>query len=383
MSTPNPNTLDPEEIRKLPVRRDLPLNGLTEAQVRAIGADPKEVEAGRLSHNIWADQQRRNEDAQLALAAQQAVAEGEVTYAEAAQALLAAGRHDAHDAVVRMWREEEGQYAAQSAADERPFMDAEEYAKHFAEQQVREREQLAQQAAETARQLEAARLQQLIDQFNQFVESTPGAHNIAPAVEKRMIEKIKQDGNVPATEAEAQAFIESALKESAVLGDATKSIRQQVHTEWRIHRKNNGARDGIVTEADIARAEAHFKQERFKQLADSKMINLEELKPGPTAEETSAAITERYSERQANSTDFRTQVGQIESRGKDRDAAKRAGVSSGFTEERDAYREAVKRAEQKAQYGEVKTAGTPEEPSPKPGGYGPDGSWPDELGPAL
>src|SRR5207248_3236178 len=101
------STMNPEEIRRLPIRRDLLYNGLTREQVVAIGFDPDEVEAGRLAHNEWASQQRRDEDAQLALAAQQAVAEGEVTYAEAAQALLAAGRRDAHGAVVQMWREEE------------------------------------------------------------------------------------------------------------------------------------------------------------------------------------------------------------------------------------------------------------------------------------
>jgi hypothetical protein len=154
----DPNTLDPEQIRHLPMRRDLPLNGLSEAQTRALGFNPEEIEAARLSQIEWAAQQRINEDAELVLAAQQAVSEGETTYAEAAQALLAAGRRDAHDAVVQQWREDEGWYAEQDAADELVYMDAEQYVQHHNTQQVRERVQLVQQAQETARQLEAAKV---------------------------------------------------------------------------------------------------------------------------------------------------------------------------------------------------------------------------------
>jgi hypothetical protein len=50
--------------------------------------------------------------------------------------------------------------------------------------------------------------------------------------------------------------------------------------------------------------------------------------------------------------------------------------------EKAVYREALARAEAEAQFGTVTTtltAPTPEAPK----GYGPDGTWPDELGPAL
>lgn len=96
------STLDPAETAKLPVRRDLPYNGLTREQVVAIGGDPDAVEAGRLAVNqgLLEDAQRQSET--LAMAAARAVAEGGVTGAEAAQQLLAVDRH-AHDLFAAAW----------------------------------------------------------------------------------------------------------------------------------------------------------------------------------------------------------------------------------------------------------------------------------------
>jgi hypothetical protein len=379
------STMNPEEIRRLPVNRNLLYNGLSREQVIAIGANPDEVEAGRMAHNEWAAQQRLNEDAQLALAAQQAVAEGETTYAEAAAALLAAGRHDAHNAVVQQWREDEGWYAAQDAADALAYLDAEEYVQHVNVQQEREREQLVQQAQEAARQLEAAKLTQLIDQFEQFKQSVPGAHQIAPDVEKQLVEKIRQDG-IPPTEAEAQSMVATALQESAVLGAATESLRQQVDQEWRLHRKANGARDGLMTQGDIGRAESAFKEARLAQLADAKMINLDDLKPGPTAEEQSNALVEKYRDKQEKSTAFGQNAADIATRGKDTNATRDRG--EGISEEKRAYREALKRAEHEANFGhtpEIKSGYGPEAVQETPASNDsrlPEG-FVDEYGPGL
>jgi hypothetical protein len=58
-------------------------------------------------------------------------------------------------------------------------------------------------------------------------------------------------------------------------------------------------------------------------------------------------------------------------------------VAAGISDEKARYREAMARAESEAQYGRVTTTlNTPAE-NTKPGGFGPDGTWPDELGPAL
>lgn len=349
MSAPERNLTDPNYLRSIGVPdQDIAPTIAAEIESRQRGAE-----------------QQRNEDVQLALAAQQAVAEGEISYAEAAQALLAAGRQEAHDAVVQMWREEEGWYTAQEAADEFSVLDAEQYVEHFNAQQVREREQLAQQAQETARALKVAEVTEMQKALKSFVESTPGAHQIAPKVEQQLVQDLETSGVLPSTPEERAAVIETALRKTAVLGQATESLRQQVDTEWRLHRKASGARDGLMTKGDIARAEAAFKDARFKQLADNTMIDLDSLKPGPSADEQSKALVEKYREKQEKSTSFHEQVGQIESRGKEATAARDRG--KGITAERKAYKEAYARAEENAAYGEVRTAVGAEEAPAKSG----------------
>src|SRR5260370_1026960 len=62
MTSTNSSTLDPEEIGRLPLDRSQPFNGLTEAQVRAIGAVEEdaratnEAEAERLKRQLAATQ---------------------------------------------------------------------------------------------------------------------------------------------------------------------------------------------------------------------------------------------------------------------------------------------------------------------------------------
>jgi hypothetical protein len=374
--------MNPEEIRKLPVNRNLPYNGLTREQVIALGADPDEVEAGRLAHNEWATQQRRSEDVQLALAAQEAVAEGNATYAEAAQALLAAGRREAHDAVVQMWREEEAFYMP-SEADEVGVMDAEQYVEYSNAQQLRERERLAQEAEEAARQLKVAQVAELQKDFKSIVESTPGAHQFAPGAERQLVADLQESGILPSTPEERVAVIETSLRKNAILGTAEEAIKQQIDQEIRIMRKpgGSGMRDGLQTQGDIDRANAIYREQRFKQLADSTMVDLEAFRPAPTAEEQSAALVEKYREKQEASTALHQSVSEIAARGKDANATRDRG--EGMSAERAAYKAAYAKAEAEAVYGEVKTAAAASEESPKPGGYGPDGTWPDELGAAI
>jgi hypothetical protein len=356
----DPNTIADEAYQSL-------VPGLTPetiAEFRELGLNPEQVELGYRREGEAAHQARQaaqqaeaamQQAAELATAAQDAVANGEATNAEMAAYLLNNGATVAHTMFVAAWQKEEAEEANFLAADELAFADAEEYIEHTNAMQVQEREQLAQRAQDTLRQLEEAKLQRLADQFEQFVQSTPGAPSIAPAVGDRLVEKIKQEGGaLPTTEAEGQALIASALQESSVLEAAKESLRQQVDTEWRLHRKATGKSDGLMTVADIARAEAHFKAARLEQLADTKMIDLDSLKPGPLAEELSSALTEKYADRQAKSTDFHQQVGDIAKRGAEANASRDRG--EGIAEERRAYKEAVARAEETALYGTVRTS---------------------------
>lgn len=387
MTATDPTTLDPEEIRKLPVQRDLPYNGLTREQVIAIGGDPDEVETMRASQGEWAEQRRVATEADAVLAAQRLVESGELLAADAAEALRAGGFHDAHAAFVQEWRAEEGLVAAIDALADRSFYNAEQYAEFASTRDAQERARLVQDAEATRQQLQMAQAEELQNDITAFAESTPGAHQILPAVQQQLVSdmkaKLEAGGELPSTPEERQAAIESAVKRVAILGDAWESIRQQAEAEWRIRRKQEAVREvGVVTEVSLARAKAQYIEGRTQQLADEKMIDLESLKSSPTAEDQTAALAEKYRGQQARSTDYHTQVAEIEKRGND--ATARQDRGEGITAERARYREALERAEARAHYGTVKTSldetATPEATKT---GYGPDGSWPDELGPAI
>jgi hypothetical protein len=347
----------------------LPYYGATREEIAALGADPDEVEAERLAAAEGRLQAAHEENVQLVAAAQDVVMQGDATYAQAAQALLAAGKREAHDALVALWQEDENWYAEQEAAEANQYLDAGEYAQLVA---AVDQQSLATQEAEIEdlkRRVAQAQVTELQSDLKSFVASTPGAHEYAPQVEERLVQKLQASGVLPSTATERAAAIEEALKETAVVSAATESIRQQVDTEWRLHRKGSGGRDGLMTQADIGAAEAAFKEARFKQLADSRMIDLESLKPGPTAEEQSTALADKYREREAKSTDFRTEVAGIAERGTDADAARDRGV--GISEERKRYREAVARAEAEAQFGSSEIKSGYGDGAPEPGAKDP------------
>jgi hypothetical protein len=381
------STMNPEEIRRLPVRRELPYNGLTREQVLAIGADPDEVEAARLSQNQWAEQraaeQQQEHVAQVLEAAQTAVLTGEATQAEVAAMLYAHGEREAQATFLADWEQEEAELRAYDAADELSFADVEQYKQMIAAVDADDRAKSMAEAETLKQQIAATQLKEITDRFEAFVQSTPGAHRSAPQIEQRLIHKIRESG-IPATQAEQDVMVESAVKESVVLDSAMESLRQQTETEWRAIRKQEGARSDLMTQADIDRAKAAYMEGRMKQLADNTMIDLESLKPGPTAEEQSAALVERYRAKEEKSTDFRTQVAGVAERG--RDAAATRDRGEGITEERARYKEAMARAEAEAEfgsaeiksgYGENAVQETPNDPRlPKgyvdeygPGGY--------------
>jgi hypothetical protein len=387
-STIDPNTLDPEQIGKLPIDRSKPFNGLSEEQVRAFGRDPEEVENARLEQNAFAAAKALSEDATLVLAAQQAVEDWEMTPAEAALGLAEASPR-AHDLFVEQWQKTEAEEAASEAAEEAAwdatYLDAESYVTQHEARKVIERTQLEQEAAETKRELDNARLKALQDELDSFVASTPGAFGIKPGIESLIVEKLKDSDSYPSTPGERNALIESSLNELAAVDSKIESLKQQIDTEWRFHRKANGARDGLNTKAEIDNAERYWKQARFDQLAAATDIDVGSLKPAPSAEEESAALTAKYRDKQERSTSFHQQVAGIADRG--HFAKENADRGVGIGQEKRRYREAMARAEETASYGpdaQIKSGyGDNAVEVAKSTGYGPDGTWPDELGPAL
>src|SRR5712691_10540944 len=95
------------------------------------------------------------------------------------------------------------------------------------------------------------------------------------------------------------------------------------------------------------------------------MVNLDDLKPGPSADVQSNALVEKYREKQDKSTALHQQVADIQQRGREGAARRDRGI--GITEEKRAYWEALARADHEAHYGtaEIKS------------GYGPNASEPD------
>jgi hypothetical protein len=364
----------------------LPYYGSTREEVIARGLDPDDVEAGRLYAAESRAQAALEENVNLVAAALQAVEQGEKTHGEVAQALLMAGRVDAHDAFVSLWQDEERQFAEQEAVELVPFLDANEYAMQIEAQRQAQLQRDEAEAESLTRQLAQKQVEEVQGDLKSLVETTPGVQQFAPEMEQRLVQKFLASGVLPSTPKDRADAIEESLKETAVVNAATEEIRQQVDTECRIlfdHPSRPGRdRDGLMTEADKDAARAAYKRGRFKQLADAKMIDLESLKPSPTAEEESAALADKYREREAKSTDFRTQVAGIEKRGADANASRDRG--EGMTEERKRYQEALARAEAGAQTGTVTTSLTVPQGEPsKPTGRGPDGTWPDDLGPAI
>jgi hypothetical protein len=360
---------------------DLPYYGASREDVAALGANPDDVETGRLAARENQQQQARLDEKGILLAATEAVENGEMTEAEAARALAAAGLHSAHSAFVQQWQAEESapsEWDVQEAIEALAYLSADEYVEHFTEQQARQRVADEANVADLQRQLSAQHVADLQKDIKTLTESTPGAHRFAPAVEARLVRSIQESGVLPATKEERQAAIETALRTEAVVTSEKASIDAQVAAEWRALRKSNGARDGLVTQADVDLAENAYKTARFQQLADARMVNLETLKPGKTAEAQSAELAEKYRAKQEKSTEFHRTVARI---GSGEPTTDRGEYSSA---ERKSYKLAYAEAESRAHYGDVRTTENAAHEAPtKSAGYGPNGTWPDELGPAL
>jgi hypothetical protein len=382
MSTIDPNTLDPEQIRKLPLRFDLPLNGLTEEQQRAIGADPAEVEAARLANQAWRSQRAEQEATQLAVGAATLVQDGLLTEYEAAQMLLQQGEQRAHALFVQAWREEEAREAAELAASDLEFADAETYAEHFNEQLASLRAETVkaeQEAKEAADALLAGQIRARVD------ATVPVGHPLRAGIEAAIAHQLSGTGELPKDADAQKALVADAVQRTVVLSGAQESIREQAEQEWRVLRKGHGKSGDLMTRADIARAKEHYIAGRLQQLGESTMIAHADLKAPPTADEERERYVERFSARNGASQSFHNEVAAMAQRGREAEQRRHErGTSDDSGSERDQYREAVHRAESTARVGEpVTTENAPQATSRNPDRPDLPPDWPDEFGPAL
>jgi hypothetical protein len=377
MTTIDPNTLDPEQIGKLPVDRSQPLNGLTEEQTRALGLDPTEVEAGRLAQLEWEKAQQLTSDAELVLAARHAVEIGDMTHVEAALALRQNGSQAAHDLFVQEWRAAE--HEAENDAEEFIWADADEYLRRTGELDDAATAKAA--ADETA--ARAAEANRIAEQIRSKLDATvPKDHPLREGIEAVLIHQLSEEGGAASDDRGQNQAIRAAVQTAFVLDNASESIRQQAEQEWRLIRKERGKTDGLMTQADIDAAKEHYIAGRLQQLGDRKMIAHDDLKPPATADDEKQRQTDRIAARNSASASLREAVGGIEQRGLEAEAARR-GVSYGSGSEKDRYRDAVRRAEENA-----RVAPTPEAAdaaavvSRNPGRPDLPPDWVDEYGPA-
>jgi hypothetical protein len=294
------------------------------------------------------------------------VEEGYFTPTQAAAELAARGYHVAHDAFVERQLQVEAQDFVDEQAEWLEVAPISEYAQHIERYRQAEREQAEADRQKVGDDLARAKLAEMSEHFRNWASTTPGAHVEAPMIEQRLVQKLIESDQgldaIPDTAAAKQRLIEQAAREISVTENLRESLKAQVDTEWRLHRKNSGARDGLMTQADIASAEAAFKEARFNQLAETTMVPNSAFEPGPTSEEIAAAETAKFAERQQKSTSFHEQVAGIAERGVEASGADRGEAR---TERNKAYREALEKAEREAAFGEYAEVKT---------GYGADGS---------
>jgi hypothetical protein len=290
--------------------------------------------------------------AALTTAMQTAVSDGDMTNVEAAEQLRQSGYELAWKMFTAAWQAEEAAEIAAESAAWFAGADAETYLSHINTLDELERDEIEQELRQAYDDRAKAQLGQINERLNEWVASTPGAQAIAPAVTERIKHTIVEKNSIPETTEEQDRMIAQAAREVGIAEDLRESLTQQVDAEWRIHRRENGAKDNLMTEADIAKAEAAFKETRFKQLAEATMVPKSILELPPSSEDVAASALQKYSGREQKSTSFHERVAGIAARGTKPGSGDRGEV---ITDEKRAYREAMARAEQRAAFGEVAT----------------------------
>jgi hypothetical protein len=359
--------MTPEEIRKLPMRQDLPYNGLTPEQVVAIGLDPSEVEAARLSSNEWAAQLAAQqatqqaeaalqEAAMLATAAQEAVTNGQ-TPAEVAEILLNNGQSLAHQMFVAAWRQEEAEEAALEEADDLAMMNAEEYALRAEERSWEQRAQLEDEVQALHNQLGQTLLDQVKGHLRDYVQSTPGAHENIADVEARVKQIVLDQQDVPEDAAGQQRLIAQAIRDVSLREGLTEQFTAQVEAEWRgqEHRRKSEAfttrRSDDRSLHQRAADEAAWKEKRLDELSTQYTAEQVEVlrELPPSGAEIAAAERAKFEARQQRDDSAARNAAGIAERGR---ATASGDRGLAITDEKRAYRDAMKRAEEKAMYGE-------------------------------
>lgn len=157
-------------------------------------------------------------------------------------------------------------------------------------------------------------------------------------------------------------------------------LQSQVDVEWRIHRKETGARDGLVTAGDIKRAETAFKEARFNELAEARMVSNDVLNLPPSPAEQEAAFLAKIQAKNEREQSFADTVGGISERARQ----PRGDIGERISAQSAEFRESLAKAEAEAAFGDyapIRSGYGDDRVTPEPPAD--DDAWPDPFGPIL
>jgi len=328
--------------------------GVEPDQVWTLPSKEEQAENGAIVDQMLA----QREAEKLATLAAQAVAGGEITPARAAT-LLHAHNPQAEQMFIEAWRGLEAGERVQGMADALEFASADEYAAHMQVLADAERERLEQEHQEALEELGRKQLLDMGETLRQTLATTPGLHADAQRLEKRVLDKILEANFVPEDDAGKQRLVAESVHEIAVADNLRSSLEQEAEAAWRSAKTEIFKRSGPMTATDAHRVKQNFVTNFLDQKIES--TPMPDLALPASAAELEAREIERRRAQNEREQSFHERVGEIRERGSK--VGERLDHGTPHTENRNAYREAMKRAEETAAFGEFATVRT---------GYGED-----------
>lgn len=366
-------TLDPDSIRKIPMRRDLPYNGLTREQCEAIGIDPDSYEAARVEANADHAARTQREATEIVAAAREAISNGELTPARAASIILSAGTESAtlaHDTLIAIEREsEQARYRTDDILNALDSDSIEEYANVYEARRANDREKAEQKIREAQTDLARKQLENLTSTFQSHVAATP---DVDPVRAGNLLRQHVIEQGVPETEQERDNLVRTVSHLVTVSDEVVGSLREQARVSAKIAAKERARTGTATTTSQWNKDLADDEEARFQALLASTPVAPEALKPPATPAELEAREVEKVRAKNDREQGFANHIGKISAHGA-RPGERDMDMGKEHTERSNAFRDAMARAEQN-----VMTY-TPPSPEPKRDAN----AWVDEFGPGL
>jgi hypothetical protein len=325
-------------------------------EVLGLGS-PEEIEQRDADFNERAKTERL---ADLVQAGEEAVEQGRYTPAEVAAYLLTQGETAAHQVFVDRWADSESSERAEEQAWEISNLSAPEWQARAEAIQAENEWQLESALEKAQEDLARAQLEELTSSLRDHIATTPGAHADAERLANRLREKVIETLEVPDDEAGRSRLVQTAAHEIAVADEVVAPLREQARVETRLKAKTWARTGEVTTRAAWDKKLADAEEERFQELLETTPVSPSALQLPPTSADETARMVERISSKNKREQDFNDQV----SRAK---GSTPGDSGTRHTEDRKAFRDALRRAEETATWGAPRSAATIEEPKPKTG----------------